>query len=302
MISFSVLDEENKEQIYSDILAKNPGADAEYLSEILDSLSEDISECEIALCAEDNCLFIRIFDEEYLFSYPVSLSDGADEDSAIEKIRAYAVKEEIPLAICDIPAECLDDTKAHFATSEEFSEDENETSFTLRIFSEISSLSEDVSLKKGDVSVDMLSYDDVSAYAILCRDEKTNKYWGYNYKDDACDCPDSYFLETADAERERGVALSLAVRYKGEFAGEVILYAFDLMGGAEYAIRLLPDFRGLKIATTTLNLMLDFCREIGMKRLYTTISSENEASRRAYEKRFTLIEKNAEILRFALDL
>ena len=109
-------------------------------------------------------------------------------------------------------------------------------------------------------------------------------------------------METADAERERGVALSLAIRYKGDFAGEVILYAFDLKGGAEYAIRLLPEFRGLKIATSVLNLMLDFCRNIDLKRLYTTISSDNEASRGAYEKRFALIEKNAEIMRFALDL
>ena len=65
---------------------------------------------------------------------------------------------------------------------------------------------------------------------------------------------------------------------------------------------LLPEFRGLGIATSVLNLMLDFCRNIGMKKLYTTISKENIASRKAYEKRFALIEENNDILRFSLDL
>lgn len=302
MISFSVLKKENKNQIYDDILAKNAEADREYLSEIMDSLSEDAEECEIALCAKDNCLFIRIFDDEYLFSYPIALADGVSEIEALEEIRAYAVKEEIPLTICDIPAQCLEDVKAVFAKSEEFAEDEDESSFTLRVFSEISSVSDDFRLQMGEVTVDMLIGGDIGSYASLCRDEKTNKYWGYNYKDDADNCDDSYFLDTANAERDRGVALSLAVRYKEKFAGEVILYAFDLKGGAEYAIRLLPEFRGLKIATNVLNLMLDFCRDIGMQKLYTTISKENEASRGAYEKRFTLIEENDDILRFSLDL
>ena len=271
MISFSVLKEDSKNQIFEKILAENADADREYLAEIIDSLSEEAEECEIALCAKENCLFIRIFDDEYLFSYPIALADGVDEACALEEIRAYAVKEEIPLTICDIPADCLEDVKAVFAKSEEFAEDEEEYSFTLRVFSEISSISGDLRLQNGDVTVDMLTRGDISSYAKLCRDEQTNKYWGYNYNEDAPNCPDGYFLDTANAERDRGVALSLAVRYKDEFAGEVILYAFDLKGGAEYAIRLLPEFCGLKIATTVLNLMLNFCRSIGMKKLYTTI-------------------------------
>lgn len=301
MISFSVLTKENINQIYEDIVAKNTSADREYLSEILSSLLED-DQCEIAVCAEDNCLFIRIFDEEYLFSYPVALADGVDEDCAIEKIRAYAVKEEIPLVICDIPAECLENTRSHFTISQGFAEDDDESSYILRVFSEISDFSVEFPVISGDVSLDMLTTSDEREYARLCRDAETNKYWGYNYKDDCKDATDSYFLDTAISERERGTAISLAVRYNGEFCGEAMLYAFDFHGGAEYAVRLLPEFRGRKIGSTALDLMLDFCRQIGMKKLYTTISKENIASRKAYEKRFALIEDDGKILRFAIDL
>lgn len=299
MISFSVLTKENINQIYEDILAKNTSADREYLLEILSSLLED-DVCEIAVCAEDNCLFIRIFDEEYLFSYPVALADGIDEDCAIEKIRAYAVKEEIPLVICDIPAECLENTRSHFTKSQYFADDES--SYTLRVFSEISDFSVDFPIISGDVSLDILTTSDEREYARLCRDAETNKYWGYNYKDDCKDATDGYFLDTAISERERGTAISLAVRYNGEFCGEAILYAFDFYGGAEYAVRLLPEFRGRRIGSTALDLMLYFCRQIGMKKLYTTISKENIASRKAYEKRFALIEDDGKILRFAIDL
>ena len=301
MISFSVLNDENIEQIYDKIRLDNPSCDEEYLWEILSSLTED-DECEIAVCVEENCLFIRIFDEEYLFSYPVALADGADEGRALEEIRAYAIKEEIPLVICDIPAECLDEVASHFTISRAFAEDEEESSFTLRVFSEISDLSVDFPIISGDVSLDMLTASDESEYARLCRDKETNKYWGYNYKDDNPDAPDSYFLDTSISERERGTAISLAVRYMGQFCGEAILYAFDFRGGAEYAIRLLPEFRGKKIGSSALDLMLDFCRQVGMKKLYTTISKENIASRKAYEKRFALIEENDKILRFSLDL
>lgn len=301
MISFSVLNDENIEQIYDKIRLDNPSCDEEYLWEILLSLSED-DRCETAVCAKENCLFIRIFDDEYLFSYPVALADDADEGRALEEIRAYVIKEEIPLVICDIPAECLGDIRSRFTKFEVFAEDDDESSYTLRAFSEISDLSVDFPIISGEISLDMLKASDEREYARLCRDDETNKYWGYNYKDDCKDATDSYFLENAISERERGTAISLAVRYNGEFCGEAILYAFDFRGGAEYAVRLLPEFRGKKIGSTALDLMLDFCHKIGMKRLYTTISKENIASRKAYEKRFTLIEENGEILRFAIDL
>ena len=179
MISFSVLNKENITQIFTDIMAKNTSSDGEYLLEILSSLTED-NDLEIAVCAKENCLFIRIFDDEYLFSYPVALAEGAEEGRALEEIRAYAIKEEVPLVICDIPSECLDAVASNFTKSQAFAEDEDESSYTLRVFSEISDISADFPIVSGEISLDMLTASDEREYARLCRDGETNKYWGYN--------------------------------------------------------------------------------------------------------------------------
>ena len=54
--------------------------------------------------------------------------------------------------------------------------------------------------------------------------------------------------------------------------------AFDGMGGAEFAVRLLPAFRGKGLGGEATLAAMEAARHIGLVRLYAKIMKENTAS------------------------
>ena len=278
MLSFTPLTEENREEIRKNLLLSIPEADGEYLEEILDSFDLD-GECEFAISSFSGCLLIRVFDMGYSFIYPVEISDGADALSAIEEIRAYSVREDIPLCFTDVPSEALGDLLPLFRHANIDAADSFGESYTVRIISEASAIDRLPEIFVDDeITLDTLGEEDDSKYATLCRDKETNKFWGY---DDLADCDsadDSYFREVAESEFSRGIAISFAIRYKGSFAGEATVYQFDHKGSAQCAIRVLPEMRGRKIASRTLFALVNYGEKIGLVRICATVMPENEAS------------------------
>jgi RimJ/RimL family protein N-acetyltransferase len=93
-------------------------------------------------------------------------------------------------------------------------------------------------------------------------------------------------LECAENEYQRGVAVSFAVRYEGRFIGEAILYSFDLHGGAQSAVRIIPEYRRKGLATGALALLSKIASRMGLIRMLATVDSENEASCRMCESFF----------------
>lgn len=300
MISFKILTSESRRSLEEWIYVEIPLVQREYVSEIFDSLAEE--DCETAVSVFADCLLIRIFDGEYLFSYPVAMTDLADEGLAVEQLRAYAVKEEVPLTLCDVPAECVRWVREYFPHTDSFAESDSGESYTVRVLSELM-LTDTPPCGRGErLEITELRTEDESEYARLCRDEETNRYWGYDFRDDNPGLDDGFFLRSAEEEYSLGVAVSLAIRERGHFVGETVLYAFDLRGGAEFAVRILPEYRGRGYATEALAVLKNIALCLGLNTLYTTIDRNNTASVRAFEKRFSLIEDNDKILRFSLKL
>lgn len=300
MLSFKILTEEERDESLSLLSNSLPEADFEYLNEIIDSLIEE--EGEVALAASDGCLLVRLFDGEYKFICPIALSDGADGIRAIDSLRSYAVKEEIPLVLTDVPAEELGTVAGLFRHANIDTEDDDRQSYTVRVMSEASLLDAPISVELSDMLLDAITADDDRAYAELCKDKDTNKYWGYDYSLDMPNPTDAYFREENEREIDRGVLMSLAVRIGGKFAGEAALYRFDLLGGCECAIRLLPEYRGAGHATRALSALVDIARRMGLIKLYATVSVENIPSVRMTEKVFGSGEISGEIIKFSLKL
>ena len=301
MLTFKIITEDNKDAVIGDIISNMPDADSEYIYEVVDSLFYD-GECEYALCASNDCLLIRVFDEKYMFVYPLPLCDGADAISAAAQLRAYAVKEEIPLIYIDVPSEELGELISLYRHASIDASDSERESYTVRIMSEASLLPDSVCISSDELSLTNICVDDDIEYARLCKDEKTNEHWGYDYRMDEQNPKDSYFREVAEGEFARGVALCLAVRDKDCFVGEATLYAFDLLGGSECAVRILPEHRGRNIATEALRMLVSLASDMGLINLYATVSSANEASLRLCRKIFTEEEKQGDKVRFYLEL
>lgn len=285
MISFRIINEDNKEEILTELSSELPKEEAETIREIIFSFGilED-GDIEFAICLFSGCVLIRIFDYgRYLFAFPYAISEAADMRAAIAAVREYAMREEIPLIFTDVPSESLP-LLSGFRHMDIDAEDENGECYRVKIKRESDLIDELPSIEYGRVKLNALCEADIADYASLCKDKNVNKYWGYDYSEDVCEPSDRYFYENAQLELASGASISLAIRYEDKFVGEAVIYAFDGRGGAEFAIRLMPDFQGKGLGTETVRALCEVGRRIGLIRLNSKIMKENTASVRMLKK------------------
>jgi len=278
MISFKALNSENQDAICK-LLVKDLDEDAaSVLCELIYGIDTECDDLEYAVSIHESCLLVRIFDMgRYLFVFPCELSESADVRAAIDAVREYAMREEIPLVFVDTPGYALSEFSGYRHMDID-ADDPDSIVYRVRIKTECELISEIPEVKGERVELSALRETDIPFYAELCRDENVNKYWGYDYSEDVKEPQDAYFFETANSDFFRGVAVTMAVRVGGDFAGEATVYAFDGMGGAEFAIRLLPAFHGKGLGYEATLSAMNAAREIGLVRLYAKVMKENTPS------------------------
>lgn len=287
MISFDILTAESAEKFMLEAVERY-GFSEDELSEIVGSFLELSYEddIEVGLCISHECVLARIFDMgRYMFVYPIEMNGSADAISAVEEIRAYAIKEELALVITDIPEECLGELAIRF--NHTVIDREAKDSFRLEAKSECALLGGRCPrAMSGDMLLRLPEQEDVPKLARLSRDRELNKYWGYDYLADVGEVGDEYFIEMARREREAGTALSLSAVFCGEYVGEAVLYGFDYSGGAELAVRILPEHQGRGLGSLCIEAVAKLCAEIGISRLIGRADERNIPSRKMVEKTF----------------
>ena len=108
MISFKVLDCDNQDAICEFFSKDLDGDAASALCELVCGAFTEGEDIEYAVTVYESCLIVRIFDMgRYLFVYPCELSENSDVRAAIDAVREYAVREEIPLVFVDTPGYAL---------------------------------------------------------------------------------------------------------------------------------------------------------------------------------------------------
>ena len=276
MISFKVLSEENKEKIIKELSCSS--AVRRELLELAGGLDFSDPDVEFALSYFSGCALVRVFDMgRYLFLYPFAIEDDADTAAALDAIAEYAMREELPLVIDDVPREYVSDFLI-FRHIDVDARDPYGESYRIRVKTECELLNEIPEIDAGRVKLSALIEADIPEYARLCKDKNVNKCWGYDYSEDVSDPSDEYFYETALSELSMGVSLTMAVRYGDRFVGEAVLYAFDGRGCAEFAVRLLPEWQGKGLGTETVRAICAAAREMGLVRLCSRVMKENSAS------------------------
>ncbi len=262
--------------------------DRDEILEIIESFLPFTEEgCSFGFAEVGGNLLVRIFDgEEYAFVYPIALSEDCDERVAITEIARYAVREEIPLNFCDVSEEGAELIEDIFRFTETYGDEE---SLGVRVLTEISLLEEEPTLNADELSLSPITDADIEKYAALCQDRDLNKYWGYDYREDNSDADGEYFLRAAREGFALGTSLSLAVRLRGEFIGEVCLWGFDFMGSASFGFRLLPNFHKKGLGKKTMKLILALGDEIGLKEIKASVKRENIPSLRILEKEMDFV-------------
>ncbi len=303
MISFKVLTEQVKRDLLKEIRLDDPLADADLASDNLDMLLSNESDTEYAVSKALGCLLVRIFDGEYKFMYPLSLSGGAKPADAVMEIRAYAVKEEIPLVFSSVPSRSLGSLARKFRHLNIDAEDRRCRYYTVRIMNELSLLDEiPTVVGASGITLTPITPEDDADYTRLCADKDTNALWGYDYSRDEPEPDSSYFRESAEEEFCRSAALCLAVRHKGVFIGEAVLYYFDMLGGCDCAVRLLPEFRRKGHATRALRCLRALAKGMGLLTLGASVDIHNEASIRMTKKVLPEVSRDEKTVKFRCKL
>ena len=300
MLSFKAIDE-----FKTAALTSLSEEELEYLHELLEDIEATRdSDVEMAYTVVDFCLAVRVFDfGRYSFIFPIALSGRADEASAVDYINEYAIREEIERIFTDVPRECISLFTDKFRHLDIDAEDPYAESFRIKIKTECELLDSIQAFDSNGFSLSELKESDKSDYARLLRDTETNKYWGYDYKDDFSEnVSDSFFIENARLEFTRGTAIALALKKNGTFVGEGTLYAFDGKGGCEIAIRLLSEARGKGLGNKSFYSLVEYAKMIGLVRISAYVDKRNAPSLAFCRNLMEISEESDTRVKFSYDL
>ena len=280
------------------------GAEAASLAEEIMSEMEGLCEegCEVALSLSHGCLLVRIYDEGYAFPYPFPLSPDADTEGALNEMSLYMRRELLTPIFTDVPREELDTLGAVFHRIAASVYEDDEDSFFVRAVSECEDFRLDTPVSGERISLSEIFPSDSAALFEIATDTTLNRFWGYDYREDNPEPDADFFLRVVESERERGVAMSFAIRMDGEMIGEAVLFDFDYRGSAQAAIRLRRDRHGLGLGKEALELIIRVSREMGLRSLRAEVLLENEASLAMTRRYFTELGSDGEKAYFTCPL
>lgn len=260
-------------------------------------------ELEFAIAISNGCLCTRVFDfGRYYFLAPEELSRTAELSLAYRDIFEYARREELYIRFHEVP-------RAHFfvilSLARHIDADAEGTdgeSFFVKVKTECEILDEIPEVRNGDFVIRSLLPSDAELYSALCRDKSVNENFGYSPTDEYRGAAAEELVELAIDEFDRGVSVPLALEYKGEFVGDAVLYAFDGMGCAEAAMRILPEKQGAGLGSQFLETLFDYSAGIGLLRLSACVKKENAPSLSMCRKHMAEIETDGDCVLFFKDL
>ena len=303
MISFKPFDEDSFEQtlmLLSDLI---PQDELQIATDVMRSALQSADDVELAVSYCHGCLILRVFDYgRYYFMYPYEISESADAQAAVDCINEYAIKEEIPLTVADVPSECLASLILGFRHLDVDADAPDCSSYRITVKTECQLLSEIPEIEVGELTLDALTESDIKKYAELARNPLTNEFWGYDYRVDNPDADDNFFYDSSRLEFERGITLTVAVRWCKKLVGEVLFYAFDGRGAAEIAVRIFPDFWGRGIGKRAVESAKLLASKIGLTRLYADVMKSNERSIQMFSSIAEKIGASGDRVKFSIEL
>ena len=292
-ISFFLSDSEE----LSAILGGLEGEASETLCDAVDYYLSQCDDVDLSFSVAYETLIVRVFDYgRYYFIFPTPLSDAADMLSAIDATVRYCYLEGIEPIFSAVPVE---EIAAFFSLGYRHvnvdADSPEADQYRVTLKNELSLMDEPPYIDGTQISLYPLSDSDETAFARLCRDEKTNELMGYNWNLDHPDADDAAFLEAAKADLAYSQSLTLAIRAECVTVGDVAFHNFDYKGGADISVRILPEYRRRGYAREAIALATDISEGLGLTSLYARIDNRNLPSLRLFSHSFERTETTEEI-------
>jgi len=113
----------------------------------------------------------------------------------------------------------------------------------------------------------LVQKEEMPAYALLAKDEANNRFWGYDYKQDLPgqkEATADYFWESLqeDLQKKKFISFSLTSKDDHRFLGEMVLYHFTNLSGAEIGIRLSKGEQKKGYAFEALEMFLSYAKNV----------------------------------------
>ena len=154
--------------------------------------------------------------------------------------------------------------------------------YSFSVGNELDALESVPSLHTARLTLDAFTEADKAAYNALCLDDKRNRWWGYDYRDDLRgELTEDYFLDVVRQDFAARRAVNFAVRRSDECIGEAVLYNCDWRGGMELGCRIAPQFAGNSYGTEAFAAVADWALyRLGLAKVTAKCYHENTASYR----------------------
>lgn len=106
--------------------------------------------------------------------------------------------------------------------------------------------------------------EDAAVYARLAGDTERNRWWGYDWREDAPEGADGavpkpeWFLACARTLFKEKMEMPLGIYAEGKLIGEVVLHRFGYLAEAEIGVRLLPEYEGMGYASEAVSAYAEY--------------------------------------------
>lgn len=156
--------------------------------------------------------------------------------------------------------------------------------YNLAVRRSIDALSKLPEIKAERIFLAPVQNEQANDYARFARDIDLNRYWGYDWREDAKGRPvsDLWFVHSARKDFKKKEELPLGIFVEGKLAGEAVLYNFGFLSEAEIGVRLLPEFRGQGYAKESLIALMRYgFSKLGLEKIEAKCYKENVDSEKA---------------------
>lgn len=154
----------------------------------------------------------------------------------------------------------------------------------------------------GELEISTIKRSDSEVYRMLYMDEKVNKYYGYDYKEDLTGEPTKeYFYNFQNGLKEKENEYSFAVKKNNELIGEVVCYNFDFDYSCEIGYRFFESFWGKGYATKSVTALIKTLNSFGIKTIKAKVIKGNEKSINLLKKlKFHFLKEDEKYIYFNL--
>lgn len=161
----------------------------------------------------------------------------------------------------------------HALTMSSYVKTENlaEERYTLKVLNAIDLNPRPKKMKGPRIDLSRIKKNDAKDFAALALDERLNRYWGYDYRDDlpseARASPTYFYLDNLNDFNLKAAYSFMIKDYEGRLLGEAVIYNFKADNSAELGVRLFESAQHHGYAIEALSLLVAYAKRIHLSSL-----------------------------------